>query len=265
MKLFWSTTGDELLLDACNKEFSEFWISSLDKDNTNYFKLVESNFDIACQQDLYTKIKIISDTLVSTFKLTTLERFLTLDLLNQSTLNELHHDWVLLLRLHPNLPVFFKKLDLKIYESWNKINKLLHSIEDNLNVKYHSLKEGWEVKNPFGADILDFNRCHISIAYSQLGRTTYNKWLNFDKNINDADTNNYLQVGAEIYMNVNRPICQSAPIEYKDFCNSNNIPTVGDKLNIANFANYEINIATIRELIIKNLKIENNLISFTYK
>ena len=265
MKLFWSTTGDELLLDACNKEFAEFWLSSLDKDNNNHFKLVESKFDITCQQDLYTKIKIISDILVSKFKLTTLERFLTLDLLDQSTLNELHHDWVLLLHLYPTLPAFLKKIDLKIYESWNKINKLLHSIEDNLNIRYHPLKGGWEVKNPFGTDILDFNRCHISIGYSQLGRTTYNKWLNFDKNINDIDTNNYLQVGAEIYMNVNRPICQSAPIEYKDFCNSNNIPTVGDKLNLANFANYEINIAMIRKLIIKNLSLKNNSMLFTYK
>jgi len=265
MKLFWSTTGDELLLDACNKEFSEFWLSSLDKDNTNYFKLVESNFDIECQQDLYANIKIISDILVSKFKLTTLEQFLTLDLLNQSTLNELHHDWVLLTHSYPNLPIILKSIDLTIFEAWNKINKLLHSIENDINLEYCTFKEGWEVKNPIGIDILNFNRCQISIGFSQLGRTTYSKWLNFDNNISDIDTNDYLQIGGEIHITVSRPIFQSAPTEYKNFCDSNNIPTVGDKLNLANFTNYEINIATIRELIIKNLKIKNNLISFTYK
>jgi len=65
-----------------------------------------------------------------------------------------------------------------------------------------------------------------------------------------------------VHINVHRPIIQTAPIEYKNFCTDNNIPTVGPRLNLANFTDYEINIAMIRKLIIKNSNINNNLIVF---
>jgi len=141
MKLIWAITGDELPLDVCNQEFAEHWVSELNKSNSNSFSLSESMINFDCQEILYTQIKLVSNTLISKFKLNNFEQFLNLDLLEQSILNKLHHDWVLIAHSYPTLPTLLKSIDPIVFEAWNKINKILHSIENDLRFIYHIEKK----------------------------------------------------------------------------------------------------------------------------
>jgi len=261
MKLIWSNSGDYLNLDPYNSEFSEYYMSTLSKDNANTFAPINSSVNLNCYTELRDAIKIISDLLVSKFKLTYFEKFLNLNLFDQAVLNELHQTWVLITLQNPRLLTVISKIDDTYLSIWNQINKQLHSIETDFHIDYHSNYKGWQTPNPYGVELLSFDFCQISIAFSQLGRTTFDKWTNFDRDVSNLDLNNFNTIGGELSIDLRRSSFKNAPLEYAEFCKNKNIPIAGGRLNLANFTNYEKNIATIKELFIKNLK-NNNTIAF---
>ena len=99
--------------------------------------------------------------------------------------------------------------------------------------------------------------------FSQQGRTTYNKWLNYDYNIRGQDTNDFVQVGSEVIIDLARPLTMSAPDNYQQFCKEQGLPVVGDRLNLANFRDYENLMTEIREKLYRNLHHADNYMRFT--
>lgn len=246
MKLIWSNSGDELVLTPCDSALAEYWVSSLGDQNNfeiTYSKLIDTTED-----KLREHIVNVHNTLSSKFNLHVLEEFVESNLFDQVTLNRLHSTWIKLLVEHKSLANTLNKISKDLYNDWNQINKKLHLIEDSFEFQYQSEKY-WQVENIFGTDILNFNRCHIQIAFSQQGRTTFNKWLHNDFNINDVDTNNYKQMGNELNINLGQPLYQLPPSNYVEFCNTNNIPVVGEYLNLANIST---DLTTARRLFSKN-------------
>jgi hypothetical protein len=158
--------------------------------------------------------------------------------------------------------VLLNKLNAINIVHWNQINKKLHYIEKGFVCHYQPKQQFWEIDNPFGTQLLNFNRCHIQVGFSQKGRSTYNKWINQDYNIDDTDTNDFEQIGNNIEINLQRTLLQDPPVNYVEFCNSNQIPAVGACLNLANFSDYETQLATIRHVVARNIAHENNTTSF---
>jgi hypothetical protein len=256
MKLIWSQTGDELLLNACNKEFADYWTQSFDGSLT----LQHTKLNVNCLDDLLNNIVLVNSLLKSKFKISKFDEFVTANLFDQAVLNCLHRTWVSTVQRLPSLPTVLASIDTQYFDAWNQINKLLHAIELDFQFEYWGTQY-WETPNPFGTDVLNFDHSHISIIFSQKGRTTYDKWKNFDNDFHSQDTNNYAQIGSEIKISLFRPTTRSAPVEYLDFCKHNNIVPAGDQLNLANFSNYEQQLPTIRELFYRNLQQQNNTIT----
>jgi hypothetical protein len=264
MKIIWNSTGDFLNLDPVNQELAEYWVNALTRDNENNFHLISTKFNSSWLPDLRQHIIVINEHLKTKLKNNSFEHFINADLLDQQILNKLHRAWISVLEKHPMIPVLLKKINLDYEWHWDQINKKIHYIEKDISCSYKPFSNFWEVDNIFGPQILNFNRAQLSINFSQKGRSTFNKWLNRDFNINDTDTNNYFQIGAKITINLNREILQPPPTNYVDYCQENNIEVVGENLNLANFNNCESKLTEIRHILIRNILHENNTALFEF-
>ena len=262
MKIIWKQTGDFLILDPVSQELAEYWINALDQNNNNNFYLSSTEFKQTWLIDLQQHIETINQVLSTRLKIDSFKNFITADLLDQKVLNLLHRTWVGVLESYPMISTLLKKIDSKNEWHWNQINKKLHYIEKDIKCVYHPSSTFWEVDNPFGTKILNFNRSQFRIEFSQKGRSTFNKWLNRDFNINDTDTNDFLQIGGEITVNLGQELIQGPPKNYVAFCQENNMPVIGDVLNLANFTNCEFELTKIRHVVTRNIAHENNTASF---
>jgi hypothetical protein len=99
----------------------------------------------------------------------------------------------------------------------------------------------------------------VELHYQNLGRSTFEKWINYDGNILDTDTNNFTHLGGLVKINLARPFENTAPKEYVEYCTKNSIQPCGNILPIGNFSHPT---TELRETFRKNVSIENNRISF---
>jgi len=261
MQLVWQTTGDWLEIDLANPGLAEYWVESLNRDKINNFNLIASKFDSTWPELLKTHISKINEFLISKLKITALESFQNLNLLDQRVLNDIHRTWIGLINTHPSLVTLIKKYDEKLWIHWNQINKKVHFIEEGFECVYCG-QQYWETPNIFGTEILNFNQCQLQIIFSQEGRTNYNKWLVHDTNSIGPDTNNFKAIGSEVLISLSMPLYRDAPKNYIEYSKQNNIPVIGDILNLGNFQGFEENLTELRHVYLRNVLHENNTALF---
>lgn len=259
MKLVWELSGDTLLVDVENTLFVEYWIDQINAAKKNKFELRCSSFPVSqLAKDLANNVEFINEILKK-FKIKYLSDH-NLDWLDQDNLNVLHSRWVKLQQDYDIISVL-SKFNGDVLCRFHAINKLIHQIENSSFVSYiNDCSTTWQVDNPFGAKILKYGTWQVELHYQNLGRSTYEKWLNYDYNLTDTDTNDFTHLGGEVHFNIGRPLSLTAPAEYVHFCSENNIKPIGGKLPIGNFKE---SLTVIRHLFNKNVSIKNNRISFT--
>lgn len=259
MQLVWESTGDSLDIVGEDSRVIDYWIEQINLSNKNSFELVDGSIvDNDSIKMLSDNIRDINNILIK-FKIEPLIDN-TLDFLNQDNLNKAHEKWVKLHHKHKIISLLskFKGNELKKFRD---INNLIHEIEKPTIIKYdNDFVNVWQVKNPFGSDILKFGTWQVELHYQNLGRSTYEKWLNFDNNLVDSDTNNFTHFGGKIHFYIGKPFAYHAPEEYVKYCSTNNVTPYGNKLPIGNFTE---SITTLRHVFNKNVGIKNNRISFT--
>jgi hypothetical protein len=260
MKLVWNSTGDWLDIDPINYKLVQYWINSLDRDNCNVFHLEKNYFDLNWPSSLNEHICAIDDFLTNKLNIDRLSVVRNQDTIDQHVLNDIHRVWIRIICDYPKLVSLISHNET-LYHHWNQINKKVHAIEEGFKSVYIA-EQYWETPNIFGPDILNFDFCQIQVIFSQEGRSTFNKWNMFDYNIDDRDTNNFLNIGSEVSITLNRSCSYSPPKEYVDFCNSQGIPVIGRTLNLANFSKFESDLCNIRHVYLRNIAHENNTASF---
>ena len=267
MNLVWSKTGDELKIDVYNYAVIEYWFEKLTEQGKNDFALLNKSnegntLDHNTLSDklnsLLKEINVILEKmLIKDFK-----EFENRDFLDQNVLNTLHEIWVKTHQKYPNLKQFF--ILSKKNKEWDDINLYIHRIEYAHTIYYTNTdKYAWQIENKFEANILTMDRFHVELGFQNLGRSTYQKWLNFDNNVHDSDTNNFTHIGGEIEITLGRSREYNYPKEYIQWCNDHRIPVVGAILPIGNFKGFNDTVGKIRTVIFKNLTYENNRIFFT--
>jgi len=258
MQLVWSSTGDTINIVVEDLRVINYWVDRLDLSNKNSFEFIQSTFpDKNLIDTLSSNVKDINDLLIK-FNIDPLIDH-TVDWLNQDNLNVAHEKWVKLHHTH-KIVELLAKFKGSVLQKFHDINSLIHKIERPISIKYdNNIINAWQVTNPFGADILKFGTWQVELHYQNLGRSTYEKWVNFDKNIVDTDTNNFTHFGGRVCFNLGMPYSSQAPQEYITYCSDNTITPYGSKLPIGNFTE---SITTLRHLFNKNVGIENNRIYF---
>lgn len=259
MKLVWELSGDTLTIDIENSMLVEYWIDQINVTNKNSFGLLSSAFPLdGLTSNLSDNIKLINEILAK-FKINYLSSH-DYDWLDQDNLNLLHAQWVKLQQDY-NIVTVLSKFNSDILQKFHDINKLIHQIENSSFVSYvNDALATWQTPNPFGTNILHYGTWQVELHYQNLGRSTYEKWFNYDYNILDTDTNNFTHIGGEVHFNLHRPLSINAPVEYVNFCSENKIQPIGCKLPIGNFRE---SLTVVRHLFNKNVPIKNNRLSFT--
>jgi hypothetical protein len=256
MKLTWSHTGDSLDLDLVDPPIFEYWVDQLNKDQKNQFYCVDTKF---IETQPLTDAVVATNTILEKFKLDPLMDP-DLDWINQDNLNILHEKWVKLQHQHKSIVDLMSKMPNGVVDHFHAVNKMIHKIEQTEKLSYTNGRlKMWQTVNIFGSDILKFGTWQIELHYQNLGRSNYEKWKNYDANVDGTDTNNLTHLGGLVQFNIGRPLVQSPPANYVEYCQQNNIKAYGNKLPLGNF---KIAISDLRHLFNKNVNIKNNTIAF---
>jgi len=175
--------------------------------------------------------------------------------LDQQFLNSLHRQWV---KFHLDNPKIIALLRLKNSELVTKfrgINKLLHKTEKMFSQCYLGQNEDQVINmhNPFH-NALSFSTANLQLYYHDLGRNTFNKWINFDEVLDDGDTNDYVKLSADVQLNLGRSLQQQAPTNYLEWCQKHGLSSApGRWVNLGNFVDLETQLTSYRELLMRNL------------
>jgi hypothetical protein len=291
-RIVFDRTGDEIPFVPVNLELLEFYLEQLDQQNLNNFWPCKS--DLA--KIIFVKLQKLKDSVLeintwlndlANFEIEVLDNEQYLD---QRVLNKMHAEWVrsqnliydiqkkrlqlnfssLAEKIHemfpddiqtPPLAVVIEKLGLK--ETYNSLNEPhIHSLELMFNRIKFTVSDTWTkiADNPFDKKLLTNNQANLSISFNHLGRTLYNKFLNFDTTLEFDDENSFDELLG--YVTLSLQPSQTIPFssEYIAWCKSNNREPIGDNLNIGNIPNLSENLTKYRTIVFRNL-LSNNKFS----
>jgi hypothetical protein len=160
----------------------------------------------------------------------------------------------------PPVGVVIQKLGMKNF--YDNINLDLHELESAVaKNKFCTADQSWiEFENIFGTDILTNNINHFSLSFNHLGRTLYNKFLQFDHDLVFDDENSFDQLLG--FVEITLQPAQTIPlsVEYVDWCCAHNKTPSGDKLNIGNIPDLPKRLTDYRKIIFQNT-LQNNTFS----
>jgi hypothetical protein len=257
MKLVWSHTGDELEIVPTNTELAEYYVHALAVYNS--FSCTDNGIDTDKAQHLLLALDDINQFLTQ-HKIAT--AFAVGDPYDQRYLNELHRNWVKFNISTPKFVQLLKLTEPALIPKFRSINKLLHYIEEMFTQQWTSVEnnEVALIDNPF-EHALSHDMANVQIVYHNLGRNTFNKWANFDDDLDVADTNDFSQLATEIEINLARPAKYTAPIEYIDWCGHHDLPVPpGRWLNLGNIKNLQHNLTEYRNILIRNSRFDMRLV-----
>jgi hypothetical protein len=254
-RLRWTQTHDVIELAVIDHGVYEYFVEQLNSRALNQYTVSNLRY-ASLSQELQQRFDRIQSFVQSRLHLTDFD--VEFDPGNQDDLNRLHSQWV---KLHQRFPNISAVADRVFPGDLNAINQLIHAIEEStLNLDAVSPDPDYSMLNRFGTGILGFGVYNISIAYNNLGRSTWQKWQNNDTTI-DTDLNNFSELYTTLRLHVTQHQTHGPPAEYQKWCNQHGLPCVGNRMPLANFDKLDENLLQYRQLFYKNSLIENNFIT----
>jgi hypothetical protein len=285
-QLVFENTGDSIpFISTTNVEVLEYYVDFLNSNSVNEFKLSSPynwaqhlhNSRIDLDQLLENINRWLPLLANEVFEKKTLDGYF-----DQDYLNQLHSEWAkyqywncdikdqlsknlnndFLEKVHskfsddipkPRLASIISRMDM--FDQYNNINTLVHAIETSFQrLKFTGLKTDWiEIKNKFSHDVLTNNHNHLQISFNHLGRTLYNKFLNYDDKLTYPDENTYNNLNPHLTLNLFKSQTVELSKEYIEWCNSNNRIPTGDNFNIGNIPDLSEKLHDYRLIIFRNV------------
>jgi hypothetical protein len=259
VKLVWENTGDEIAFVPTFPDLLDYYINELDCQNSNKFFCKKSKFDhvivenlrrcLAVTQPLSAKIPMEIDDWSG-------------DVYDQCYLNKLHRQWVKTGIRYPKLPNLLRSIGNKDVDFRN-INENIHLLETSFDYEFINYKDDpYQIKNIFGKDILSFNTANLMLGFDNLGRSSWDKFINWDNNIVDTDTNDFECLSGRIELNLSRPLKIDPSVDYMNWCQMYNIPIVGRRIGLGNIVDLNQDLTKIRKILVRNIYEQTNTFSF---
>lgn len=257
-KLIWENTGDEILFDPVYPDLFEYYVDQLNQLAVNKFSCDLSKFDQSMVDNLKSNLKTVFPiTKKIPLEITEWDG----DALDQDYLNKLHREWVKTGQKYPALPLLLRQL--KLDKDYRQINSNLHIVENSFYyefVNYHD--DPLHINNIFGTDILSFNKANLVIGFDNLGRSSWNKFIAFDDNIHDIDTNDHRMLSGLVELSLARSLERTAPANYVKWCQEKNVEIVGENICLGNIVDLEKNLTSLRKILIRNVHEQSNRFFF---
>ena len=255
MELVWTKTGDTLQIMEWDSEFVDYWLTNVKQTNKEKFNLVTPVPDYKSDE-----LKLYVDQINEYLRQIDLELPVSSNVLDQDYLNLLHKSYVIM-QHNRNIVDWLNLVGgpeaVKVYRA---INGLIHNTERMVEYAYQGVEEHWSVPNPFGAQVLKFGTWQVELEYESLGRSSYEKYLNYDFNFIDDEVDNFQKFGARVKFNLGKPVIYDSPTEYFIIWQKNFFcAPIGYTLPIGNFAH---TIGEIRTVFYQNSRVDDNPITF---
>ena len=253
-RLVWLPSGEEVKFRVVWPDLFLYWLGKLGTDNSFFCSQVSEAH--AIRQSLQSNIDAIQGI---TAALPPLISQWPSDLFDQKQLNQLHRDWVLAGQRWPKLPLLLQQL--KLERAWRGINEDIHRLESCFSWQYQNYDlHPWQTANKFGAKFLDHATSHIMLGFDNLGRSTWEKFSNYDSDAFEVDTNNFDMLSGKLQISLARPMMWTSPENYSNWCALHDIPEVGRNMRIGNFDDDVKTLTKLRYLFTNNES--SNKISF---
>lgn len=213
------------------------------------------------------------------------------DYLSQSFLNKQHEQWVNSQnikididqlryhedrrisaagwRLHKQLPDNIRDLPLAVVMTkagmiwpYEEVNMTVHRLESffSRNIEFQSEKK-WEVfDNPY-FDHFVSNNDHVNFgfAYTYVGRQYFDKWKNFDTEVQCLDNYNFETLEFAFQINLGRPETIPFSPEFLLWCDDKNVRPITTQIPIANVIDLEKNLTHYRQMLYNNSTANNQI------
>jgi hypothetical protein len=255
-RLVWLPSGDEVEFRVIWPDLFLYWLGRLGT-NHSFFCTAPSAAQ-TIRDSLQQNINAIKGITAGLPPLITVWPD---DLYDQRQLNQLHRDWVIAGQRWPKLPLLLQKMNLE--RAWRAINEDIHRIENCFSWQFQNYEvHPWQVHNKFGTKFLDHATSHIMLGFDNLGRSTWEKFSNYDSDEFELDTNNFEMLSGKVEISLSRPMMWTMPENYKNWCALHKVPEVGRNMRIGNFADDIKTITKLRYLFTSNEHQPANTISF---
>jgi hypothetical protein len=251
-KLVWSKTGDNIDLSPCNYPVYEYLVNILRQKNTKYKTSIQEIESMV--QELEILFETISQN--SLLKLgKPLFNNMTIDPFDQLTLNKAHN---LLILSQIDNPEHCSTE----WETRSRINKLIHALEKVFNkLQLDAVDGNYDFPNVFDTrSISGFQSANLAFEYHFFGRSMFDKWNNFDDNIDDVELNDFRTFNTQLVLGFKKSWSSTMPIEYEQWANKLNVEPIAPVIALANIKDLEVHLKTYRELMYRNCKIQDNFI-----
>jgi hypothetical protein len=258
-KLTWTKTGDSFEVEPIHHDFSAWFVERCRFYNSKFTTGVyatdfESESADHIIQQTQADIDIVNQ-LLPRFQLPVLKINNWFD---QQQLNQLHKDWVA--SVDTVAKVLFN-INREAYDAFNRINRQLHRIERMFVYKMRSV-DSWRENNPFVGHDFPTGVFNVNILYADHGRSSMEKFINFDDEPNDAELSNWKCVGSAIEIILSRPYRTEHPKAFLDYCTEHRIQPVDTKLPFGNLVDCKNRMSTTRQIMNRNFILDNNYLTF---
>jgi hypothetical protein len=184
------------------------------------------------------------------------------DLLDQDYLNKLHRDWVKTSIAHPRI-VSLLRVMKNADVDYRNINSNIHELENSFKYEFVNYdQDPFQVENVFGKQITGFNVDNLMLGFDNLGRSTWEKFKNWDDNIVDTDTNDYQMLSGIVDFSLCRPLVRQPPMNYVEWCKQHNVQIAGVSISLGNIVDLDKKLTDIRKILIRNTDEQNNQFFF---
>jgi hypothetical protein len=291
-QIVFENSGDSIEFESVYPQVLEYYVDQLNQRNINLFSVLKKSqpWPNVVAQRINQLHSTLSEVNSWIHELTDWQYdvFNTEDYLDQYNLNKLHSDWVNSLNQLYDIEAKRKQSNFSgtaelIHdmfpdsERFVKIGNLLSKLNrtqlyDDINLNAHMVEEMFDTisfetvaggllhpfPNMFDKSILTNDIANFSLTFNHCGRTLYNKFLYFDRNLEHNDENSFNEFLGFVSLSLSPS--QTIPLskEYQAWCQSHGRVPIGKNLNLGNIPNLCDRLTYYRLLIFKNLKSNNN-------
>jgi hypothetical protein len=280
--LIFQNSGDKIICTTDKADLLEYYVEFIEKCNANKFNLITKNNTSLNIDRLLESLKFINETFFSDLHGKFTIPLNKLDVLDQTFLNKTHAKWVnnQLKNFDVNklkhsdfaykLAHLFKNISDDIQQAntamilckydymnmYNNINELIHSVESGFSrLRFQADFDNWiEVNNLFPKSYTSNSLQHVSLSFNHYGRQLYNKYVNWDLDLDHDDENTFDQLLGFINLDLRPAETFDYSLEYKEWCKKHNRIPTGQYLNLGNIENLDTKLHEYRKIIFRNLQ-----------
>lgn len=291
--LTFENTNDSIVFKAINPDVVEYYIQQLNQRSINLFSCSRSDNGEYIKNRLTALHNSIeaNNVLLDQLFDRKFPTYSSNEYLDQRHLNQLHVDWAKSQSWVYDVDKKRKQFDnsglaeqlYQMYPENNKFPKLngvllnlgklkefdlindpnIHELEQAFNRIRFAAEVDWiEFKNPFPKSYATNDVCNFFFPFCHLGRSLFNKFVNYDDNLEFDDENTFDELLKFVEISLSRPQAIPYSAEFTEWCHKHGREPAGILIPLGNIPDLSTNLKGYRTMMLNNLLQKNK---FTLK